>query len=147
MNENSIRDNENMVINQELIDNPTTEQQLYFDRNFVYLMLDIDFGYSDNPQEVLDGRLFPVPYWCNEGSISYGLIGNQDYDPDKCFAQYLTGYYWSGEVYGDIKTIEGKEYKFITTVRLPEEMEHQDENGKCFYEYRGNSFLAIWEEV
>ena len=37
-----------MNITEEIIDNPTDEQQLYFDRNFTYLMLDIDFGYSDS---------------------------------------------------------------------------------------------------
>lgn len=135
-----------MDITAEMVESPTDEQQEYFDRNFTYLMFDIDYGYSDTPEEVLDGRLLDVPYWCNEGSIDYSLTGDQDYDPDKVKCQYWNGYSW-GYQYGDEKIIEGKKYKHITTVSLPEEMEHQNDDGSSFYEYRGPSFLAIWEEV
>lgn len=117
--------------------------QDYLDRNFAYLEFDLDGG---REEDALNGKLFSVPYWCNEGSISYGLTGDQDYDPEKCQAQYITGYCWNKE-YGEEKTFDGKKYRFITTISLPEEMEHQAEDGECAHEYRGYSFLAIWEEL
>ena len=135
-----------MEITQEIIDDPTEEQQLYFDRNFAYLYLEVDFGYSNHPEEVLDGRLLSVPDWCDEGSISCGLVGDQDYDPEKCLVQYIGGYHWDTKN-GDIKVIEKQQYKFISTVSLSEEMCHQNEDGASFYENRGPSFLAVWEKV
>jgi hypothetical protein len=40
--------------------------------------------------------------------------------------------------------LEGKKLVFVDTVSLPEEVEHQADNGECYYEYRGASYLQIF---
>jgi len=69
------------------------------------------------------------PYW----------VDNQ---PDDCMVEYQAGYYEPLEI-GTIR--DG--YKYIDSISLPEEQEHQAEDGSLVYEYRGPSFLRVWEPV
>lgn len=113
--------------------------QDYLDNTFFYLTFD-----TDNQEEIeaiQNGELVDCPYWALEGSIDYGINGKVDYDPEKLKCEYVAGYYWNHEQ-GEV--VEGKG-KFLTTISLPAEQEHQADDGDLVYEYRGESFMAIWE--
>ena len=76
-----------------------------------------------------------VPYWIEE----YAKLDNYR-------VQYIPGY-WEPKRVGDIIEIDGIEYRYIDSQPLPEEIEHQAEDGSLLYEYRGHSFLRILELV
>ena len=116
----------------------------YLDNNFAYTVLDTDFGSNPTNREAINGALFEVPYWALEGSIDYAIDGIYEYDADTLKAQYSTGYYESSQ-YGDIIEINGAKRRYIASIALPEEMEHQLDSGALLYEYRGPSFLRIWD--
>ncbi len=100
--------------------------QEYLDMNFVYLYFDLD---GREAKEALNGKRFECPYWI------------ENYMGD-CLCEYIEGYYEPLKI-GKIM----KGYKYIDSQPLPEEIEHQAEDGKCAYEYRGHSFLRIWEKL
>jgi len=79
--------------------------------------------------EIAATGLTEVPYW----------IDNQ---PDGCMVEYNQGYYEPLA----IGTIQDG-YKYIDSISLPEEQEHQAEDGSLVYEYRGYSFLRVWQPV
>lgn len=116
--------------NAETLDNflDSNESEAYRDQNFVYLMFDIDTEYEG----VLNEDIVSVPYWVEE------------YQDEKFSCQYINGYYENLHL-GDIVTFENKQYKYIDSILLPAEMEHQADNGEYVYEYRGFSFMRIFE--
>ena len=119
----------------------------YLDSSFAYLMFDLDYGSDPNwDKAMFEGYLFEVPYWALEGSIDYAINGRYDYDPEHLMAEYVSGYYEPNN-YGDILTRNNKEYKYIASVSLPNEMEHQADDGGLVYEYRGSSFMRILEPL
>ena len=118
---------------QEAIDNPGDYEGMeeYLDNNFAYLMFDLDGG---REKRVYNGELFDIPYWIE-------LYCREEYQ-----AQYREGYYEPLKI-GTIKNFNDQEYKYIDSQALTEEMEHQADNGTLAYEYRGYSFLRIWEKL
>ena len=114
--------------------------QDYLDMHFAYLMFDLD---SEDAKKALNGELFEPAYWMLEGSIDHGINGKMEYDADEIKCEYVEGYHWS-LTQGDTVEKDGIKYTFLTTVLLSEGMEHQAEDGKCMYEYRGASFVAIY---
>ena len=96
----------------------------YRDDSFHYLFLD-----CDNCED--HSSLHEVPYWIEE------------YSKDEYLCEYVSGY-WNNLEKNEEVTIEGKKLKFIDFQLLPEEVEHQAENGDLCYEYRGPSFLRIF---
>lgn len=144
----------------------------YRDNNFIYHMFDTDNG--DEVKRILDGGVTDVPYWLTDYDdaptkpiYSFGSQGEEledgtfvktlgekvkaltgkEYNPDApTYVQFVDGHYDGGN-YGDILTIDGKQYVFVHSLGLPEEMEHQAENGDLAYEYRGTSFLRILKRL
>ena len=80
--------------------------------------------------EIAPTGLTEVPYWYEK------------YSKTDCMIEYQSGYYEPLEI-GTIR--DG--YKYIDSISLPEEQEHQAEDGSLVYEYRGPSFLRVWEPV
>jgi len=116
----------------------TPEGENFAEKNFAYLFFD-----EDNQHEIdriLSGEMFKVPYWI------------ENYQGEEFFVDYVEGYH---DKYppGDITTTtifsgeKPKTFGYIDSIPLPEEIEHQAENGEFFYEYRGHSFLRIWKEL
>ena len=94
-----------------------------------------------NNEDMLDTMFFDLfeieptgltecPYWYEE-------YAKNDY-----MVEYQSGYYEPLEI-GTIR--DG--YKYIDSISLPEEQEHQAEDGSLVYEYRGASFLRVWQPV
>ena len=94
-----------------------------------------------NNEDMLDNMFFQLfeiesdgltecPYWYEEHAKT------------DCMVEYNRGYYEPLAI-GTIK--DG--YKYIDSISLPEEQEHQAEDGSLVYEYRGASFLRVWEPV
>jgi len=79
--------------------------------------------------EIAATGLTEVPYWA-------------DNQPDDCMVEYIQGYHEPFAI-GTIR--DG--YKYIAWISLPEEQEHQAEDGSLVYEYRGVSFLRVWQPV
>ncbi len=100
--------------------------QEYLDMNFAYLYFDLD---GREAKEALNGGRFECPYWMEN------YVGG-------CLCEYIEGYYEPLKI-GTIM----KKYKYIDSQPLPEEIEHQADNGDLIYEYRGPSFLRIWEKL
>jgi len=141
-----------------------SEESLEFrENNFHYLFLD-----CDNCKDKF--ALHNIPYWIETISnlpdkklYSHGsqgeylgdiivktlkdkvlILSGQKYRPDnEKFCRYIEGYYCDLRI-GDIITLEGKKLVFVDTVSLPEEIEHQADNGEYYYEYRGPSYLQIF---
>ena len=126
------------IDNQEEVDG----MEEYLDRYFAYLCFDLDCSSTPTFREALDGELFEPSYWMLEGSIDYGINGIYDYDPEKIRCQYVSGYYEPNN-YGDILTIDGKKYRYISSIGLDPDFEHQADNGGLAYDYRGHSFVRI----
>ena len=122
------------------IDNPEKFEgmQDYLDRAFAYLMFDQD---GDAPEKIFNGAWFEVPYWIEK----YHNKLDDDLN-DKYLCEYIPGHYEPLK-YGHIQEYEGKQYKYIDSQSLSEEMEHQANDGKYIYENRGYSFLRIWRLV
>ena len=76
------------------------------------------------------------PYWIHEREEEY----------EDCLVEYIPGY-WEHLEIGSICEINGIQYKYIESISLPEEQEHQAEDGSLCYEYRGLSFLRLWMPV
>jgi hypothetical protein len=76
------------------------------------------------------------PYWIHEKESEY----------ENCKVEYIPGYFEPLKI-GDTCEIEGMKYKYIESIALPEEQEHQAEDGSLVYEYRGFSFLRLWQPV
>ena len=141
-----------------------SDESLEFrDNNFHYLFLD-----CDNCKDKF--ALHNIPYWLetinnspDKKLYSFGsqgeyiqdnivktlkdkifLLSGQVYNPDnECFCRYIEGYNCNISI-GDIITLEGKKLVFVDTVSLSEEVEHQADNGECYYEYRGASYLQVF---
>lgn len=118
--------------------------QEMLNNNFAYLLFDLDQGSDVKPEDALWGDEFHLPYWCELDSIICHLPTGLNWIGDELEAEditcrYHTGYYCPYN-YGDIEN--GKMY--IGGESLPEEMEHQAEDGSLHYEYRGASFLNFW---
>lgn len=113
------------------------------DMHFASLMFDED---GEDAEKALNGELFEPAYWMLEGSIDHGINGTMEYDNEDIRCEYVTGYYWTLKQ-GDIIEKDGIKYTFLTTLSLPEEMEHQAKDGKCVYDYRGPSFVAIYMPI
>jgi hypothetical protein len=141
-----------------------SDESLEFrDDNFHYLFLD-----CDNCKDKF--ALHNIPYWLesfdnvpDKKLYSHGsqgeylgdiivknlkdkvfLLSGQDYNPDnEKVCRHIEGYY-SDILIGDIITLEGKKLIFVDTVSLPEEIEHQVNDGSLCYEYRGPSYLQIF---
>lgn len=122
--------------------------QEHLDNHFVYLMFDTD---SDT-EDILQGKLSFLPNWASEGAIDYALPVNTDYELDDLRIEYVQGYYDSSS-YGDEATlfdiVDDKEQEFIyfASVVLPEEMEHQADDGTFCCECRGSSYMRVWKLV
>jgi hypothetical protein len=114
----------------------------YLDSSFAYLEFDLDYGSTPTWQEALDGELFEPAYHMLEGSIDYYINGRYNWDPDKIRCQYVPGYY-DPYNHGDIITIDGVDYRYISSLSCSHEMEHQAENGDLVYDYRGSSFIRV----
>jgi hypothetical protein len=114
------------------------ESQEYRDMTFAYSYFDLD---GDDAKKALDGELFEIPYWIE--AFCDGTI-NADSEKDK--AQYVSGYWEKYEI-GTIETINGEKYQYMDAIPLDEESEHQAEDGKYVYTYRGASYLRIWRRV
>jgi hypothetical protein len=111
---------------QKAIENPTPEFQDSLDKNFRYLFLD------DDSPEIKD--YYPLPYWIEDGSDKDSLV------------ELVEGYYEPLKI-GEVKEIDSKMYKYAKSIKLDEEIEHQAEDDSLVYEYRGFSFLRIWEPI
>ncbi len=116
--------------------------QDYLDMNFAYLFFDLD---GKAAEEALGGELFEVPYWIDKYYNKTTESGENKY-----WAQYIPDMFEDLNI-GDIMFFEegtmapaGK-YKYIDSVPLSEEVEHQADNGEFVYESRGYSFLRIWK--
>jgi hypothetical protein len=148
--------------------------EIYCDSNFAYLMFDLDSGSTPTGAEAIDGAWFELPYWIesveagsDKAIYSHGSQGeyldNGDYartlgekvksltgkdyvENDEFLCEYNTGYYEPLN-YGDIVRYNGKDYVYVDSVSLPEEMEHQADNGELCYEYRGSSYLRIFTPI
>ena len=94
-----------------------------------------------NNEDILDNMFFEsfeiaatglteAPYWYEK------------YYRTDCMVEYNQGYYEPLEI-GAIR--DG--YKYIDSISLPEEQEHQAEDGSLVYEYRGTSFLRVWQPI
>lgn len=88
-----------------------------------------------NLYEISENELTYVPYWIEE------YCGN-----DNIRVEYIEGYY-EPRNYGDTIKLEGRTWRYIDSQSLPEEIEHQTDDGGLVYEYRGYSFLRILELV
>ncbi len=109
--------------------------QEYLDSRFAHLFFDLDGG---REKDALDGKLFEIPYWIEK---------YQNQQEDSIFmAQYIPGYHEPLK-YGDEEVFDEITYRYVDSQSLDEEEEHQAEDGKCVYEYRGYSFLRIWKRV
>ena len=119
-----------------LLENPGNmpEVEEYLDKSFFELY------------EIEGEGLFDLPYWIESGSIDYGINGIYRYNYETLKGEYINGYYEPYK-YGETYNMSGKEYKYIVSVSLPAEREHQAESGALCYEYRGSSFIRIWEPV
>lgn len=120
--------------------------QDYLDMHFACLMFDLDCGSSPTWDEAMAGELFPPAYWMLEGSIDYAISGRYDYNPETLMAEYVSGHY-EPHNYGDIIKKEGNQYRYIASIGLSNEMEHQSDDGGFVYEYRGSSFVRILEPI
>ena len=80
--------------------------------------------------EIEADGLTDCPYWFEK------------YAKDDYMVEYIPGYYEPLAI-GTI--CDG--YKYIDSISLPEEQEHQAEDGSLVYEYRGHSFLRVWQPV
>jgi hypothetical protein len=106
------------------------EVQDYLDANFAYLHFDLDHGSTPKWDDALYGAYFPIPYWIEEY-------------PEDCQCQYVDGYY-DGLEMETVVDIGGDTFRYVGSISLSEEMEHQAANGELVYEYRGPSFLRIY---
>ena len=109
------------------------EVQEYLDAHFAYLHFDLDYGSTPKWDDALEGAYFPIPYWIEEYS-------------DECMCDFVDGYYNSLEE-GMVIEIEGSSFQYVGSVLLSEEMEHQAANGELVYEYRGPSFIRVYEPI
>lgn len=105
----------------------------------------LDRSFFDS-HEIDEKGLFDLPYWIESGSIDYGINGIYMYEYSALKGEYISGYH-EPYSYGETYTVDGKEYKYISSIPLSEEIEHQAESGALCYEYRGSSFIRIWEPV
>ena len=121
---------------QEAIDNSENYEGMeeYLDDNFAYLMFDLDVKGADL---ALNGEQFIPPYWMEKYYNKFTESGENKY-----LCEYIEGYHEPLQI-GEVVN----EYKYIDSQPLPEEMEHQADNGDLVYEYRGPSFLRIWEKI
>jgi len=121
---------------QEAIDNPEDHEGMeeYLDNNFAYLMFDLDGKGADL---ALNGEQFIPPYWMEKYYNKFTESGENKY-----LCEYIHGYHEPLQI-GEVVD----EYKYIDSQPLLEEMEHQADNGDLVYEYRGPSFLRIWEKI
>ncbi len=109
--------------------------QEWLDLNFAYLYFDLD---GKEAEKALKNReMFDCPYWMEKYWDQYNEKGETKY-----WCEYVAGWFETIKV-GDI--ING--YKYVDSQPLSEEIEHQAEDGKYIYEYRGYSFLRIWEKL
>ena len=95
----------------------------------------LDHMFAETLEINLDG-IWDAPYW-------YDKYYNQDTDYK---VEYMRGY-WEPLELGTIKEFDGDQYKYIDSISLPHEQEHQADDGSLCYEYRGSSFLRVWEPV
>lgn len=112
--------------------------------------------------EIEPDTVCEAPYWINEGDPSYHWNGKKLYLSEdrwepcisarwieaedlrgvQLWVQYVPGYYEPNR-YGQVLEIDGETYVYVCSQNLDEEQEHQAEDGKCAYEYRGYSFLRV----
>jgi len=119
----------------------------YLDQHFAYTYFELDYGSNPTWSEALyNNALFEPSYWMLEGAIDYAMNGNYDYDIDDVRCQYQPGYYEPLN-YSDIIQVDGNSYRYIGSIPLPKEIEHQADNGNLTYEYRGYSYVRILEKI
>ena len=84
-----------------------------------------------------------LPYWIHEG-----LFHGFSHDSDKAdyLIEYRLGIHEPLEL-GTTRAINGKEYKYLDSVLLDQELELQTEDNKYTYVYQGEHFLRIWEAI
>jgi len=104
------------------IDNPDNESYL-------------NHCFSELYEIDLDG-LSECPYW-----IEPYYMQAEDYQ-----VQYIDGY-WEPRRIGEVITIDGVNYLYVDSQPLPEEIEHQADDGGLVYEYRGYSYLRILKPI
>lgn len=127
------------------IDDYSEDTEHYCDMNFAYLHFDLD---GKAAEEALNGGYFSVPYWLETCRDSNGdTIETQD----DWLCQYIPTHFEPMKI-GTVVAVsldreKKREYEYIGSQTLPEEMEHQAEDGECVYEYRGYSFLRIFAPV
>ncbi len=106
----------------------------YLNNNFIYLFFDTDN--QEEIEKILNGDIVEgCPYWLEQWK-----------DNDNIFIQYHEGYYYTVKP-GDIVTEDNINYKLLDTIPLPEEMEHQADDGGLVYENRGYSFMSIFKRI
>ena len=79
-------------------------------------------------------EIVEVPYWI------------EPYCLDNYFVEYIPGYY-EPRKYGDLIKDNGDFYIYVDSQLLPEEIEHQADDGGFVYEHRGTSFLRILYQI
>ena len=94
-----------------------------------------------NNEDMLDNMFFDMFEIASEGLVECPYW-YEKYAHTDCMVEYNQGYYEPLAI-GDIE--DG--YKYIDSFSLPEEQEHQADDGSLVYEYRGASFLRVWQPV
>ncbi len=89
-----------------------------------------------------------APYWALKGTIDYNLNGHgrkdyQNADGDDIMVKHISGY-WCGLQPNQLVYIDGKVYRFVITLSLPEELELQADDGEFVYFYAGPNFLEVY---
>ncbi len=109
--------------------------QEILDKNFAYLYFDLD---GKEAEKALNGEKFDCPYWMETYWDKYNEKGEIKY-----WCEYVEGYHDPLKI-GDV--VAG-DFKYVDSQMLDTKIEHQAEDGKCIYEYRGYSYLRIWEKL
>jgi len=109
----------------------------YCDLNFASSVLDCDLGSDPTSGEALNGAWFPLPEWIDHIDVD---------NAEEALCEYVSGCL---DVYhvGDIINHDGEKWKYIDSIILPFEIEHQAEDGRVAYELRDYSFLRIWKHI
>jgi len=84
--------------------------------------------------EIEPEGLCHVPYWLDE------------FSGDEYYVEYREGF-WIKYHVGDRIEHNGDILECIDHVNLPEEIEHQTDDGGIVYEYRGPSHLAVFKKI
>ena len=77
-----------------------------------------------------------IPYWLEKYSNN-----------DNYICEYQAGYYENLTINESTIEHNSKNYLYVDSISLSEEVEHQANNGDLVYEYRGFSFLRIFKKI